>query len=383
MTSRRDIAFVYFRLGPYSASGYSQYVWEGLLNADFCEPVDTQGERIFGKMMDARNSAFRAGDAGLTGLALRRHLYAEHLDYTQFAATIVNGQVSSSIVDLSQYSAVIVAAFHGYYDYVIALRRMLPDLRILLIQDDAVSELQHGGACLKAAFVEAMARIDGFIAYQDQMATLARSLCTNVIKIHHPFVAPQVAVRAEVMYQRKNICVGIGAWNYDFMNLLTIIGIVRHLRLSGVLFDEAVFLGAHDYVRQSYEQLLGEHQVRVAPWARGDEYYHALGKFRLVLNMNGRAVAGRVSAECAWLGVPVVGNQDADMQTLCWPSLSVDPNDAVGAAERCIELESNPDFRASCVSEASRRLSALASESDSIAADVKEFIRASRRAPGH
>lgn len=58
--------------------------------------------------------------------------------------------------------------------------------------------------------------------------------------------------------------------------------------------------------------------------------------------------AGTFALNCAYFGIPCIGNQDVDTQLLCHPSLSVAVNDLEGARELAIRLRDDIEFYNEC-----------------------------------
>ena len=96
----------------------------------------------------------------------------------------------------------------------------------------------------------------------------------------------------------------------------------------------------------------------------GDSYYHYLSSCAMVLQLTTRVTSGRVSAECAVLGVPVIGNIDCDLQRHCWPELSISPYDIAGAYELAIRLINDCAFRTKCCMTAMDRVTEVSNLKD-------------------
>lgn len=94
------------------------------------------------------------------------------------------------------------------------------------------------------------------------------------------------------------------------------------------------------------------HQQRVAAYSElefvslteflEDGYHEYLSTFDFAIQLTNRVTSGRVSADFAGVGVPVIGNKHNDLQHRCWPELSIEPYDfeaAVSLAERLLTNE--------------------------------------------
>ena len=58
--------------------------------------------------------------------------------------------------------------------------------------------------------------------------------------------------------------------------------------------------------------------------------------------------AGTFALNCAYFGIPCIGNQDVDTQLLCHPLLSVAVNDLEAARELAIRLKEDDKFYKEC-----------------------------------
>ena len=62
--------------------------------------------------------------------------------------------------------------------------------------------------------------------------------------------------------------------------------------------------------------------------------------------------AGTFSLNCAYLGIPCIGNEEVDTQRLCHPDLSVKVSDIKGARDLALRLRDDQDFYDKCSKEA-------------------------------
>jgi hypothetical protein len=58
--------------------------------------------------------------------------------------------------------------------------------------------------------------------------------------------------------------------------------------------------------------------------------------------------AGTFSLNCAYFGIPCIGNEMVDTQRLCHPHLSVDVNDLEMARKLAIRIRDDVDFYNEC-----------------------------------
>jgi hypothetical protein len=78
------------------------------------------------------------------------------------------------------------------------------------------------------------------------------------------------------------------------------------------------------------------------------EWMQNLSTFKYGVHMMPTVAAGTFALNCAYFGIPCIGNQDVDTQLLCHPSLSVAVNDLEGARELAIRLRDDNEFYNQC-----------------------------------
>ena len=64
--------------------------------------------------------------------------------------------------------------------------------------------------------------------------------------------------------------------------------------------------------------------------------------------------AGTFSLNCAYFGIPCIGNINVDTQRLCHPQLSVDVHDVERARKLAKNLVNDEEFRILCINEAKK-----------------------------
>ena len=78
------------------------------------------------------------------------------------------------------------------------------------------------------------------------------------------------------------------------------------------------------------------------------EWMQHLSTFKYAVHMMPTVAAGTFALNCAYFGIPCIGNADVDTQLLCHPSLSVAVNDLEAARELAIQLRDDKDFYNQC-----------------------------------
>lgn len=78
------------------------------------------------------------------------------------------------------------------------------------------------------------------------------------------------------------------------------------------------------------------------------EWMSALSSFKYAVHLMPTVAAGTFSLNCAYYGIPCIGNKRMDTQRLCHPDLSVDVEDIETARYLAKKLQSEPQFYTEC-----------------------------------
>jgi len=79
-----------------------------------------------------------------------------------------------------------------------------------------------------------------------------------------------------------------------------------------------------------------------------NEWMKELSTYKYAVHMMPTVAAGTFALNCAYFGIPCIGNQDVDTQLLCHPLLSVAVNDLESARKLAIRLRDDKDFYNEC-----------------------------------
>ena len=82
------------------------------------------------------------------------------------------------------------------------------------------------------------------------------------------------------------------------------------------------------------------------------DWMRSLSNFKYAVHLMPTVAAGTFSLNCAYFGIPCIGNADVDTQNLCHPDLSVDVSDIYYARQLAISLKDNKTFYNRCSEEA-------------------------------
>jgi hypothetical protein len=79
-----------------------------------------------------------------------------------------------------------------------------------------------------------------------------------------------------------------------------------------------------------------------------NEWMNALSTFKYAVHMMPTVAAGTFALNCAYFGIPCIGNANVDTQLICHPLLSVDVNDLETARKLAIQLKEDTEFYNEC-----------------------------------
>ena len=88
------------------------------------------------------------------------------------------------------------------------------------------------------------------------------------------------------------------------------------------------------------------------PYMEWDEWIVRLSKFRYAVHLNPNSIGGTFYLNCAYLGIPCIGNIHTNTQRLCFPDLSVEPDDMKKAKQLLEKLRKDEEFYLYCSNKA-------------------------------
>jgi hypothetical protein len=354
-------------LSPFRSNrAFSNYAWASALDADVAVPL-IAGEPILDHMR-REYSSFLAKD--LT------HLHEPFMS-DQYMPRGFSGEILVKHGDewkndcIDSYQTVLLPFIWYLLDTILTIRKTAPGVHLVGLHDDALEEILLSTGKIQRYYCCGLTELDLFICYNEQMHTWAKAL-TRCRLVNHPVDLTEIET-GPVKETNPLVCLGVGTWNNDFANVVTNIAVFRAVR-SRVENLTGELLGARPEVRQQWEALTcKDGDISVAGWL-DDGYYRRLGSYHHVIHLSQRACAGRIAAECAHIGVPVVGNLDAQMQRQLWPELSTYSWDAQHAASLSERLLIDPTFYRECVLSARNRLADLSTAAERDIVSIKEVL---------
>jgi hypothetical protein len=105
------------------------------------------------------------------------------------------------------------------------------------------------------------------------------------------------------------------------------------------------------FVQDSHSKRDSEHmmdKLNHLPRMIWIEWMKKLSTFKYAVHMMPTIAAGTFSLNCAYFGIPCIGNRDVDTQKLCHPNLAVDVQDVQYAVELARKLKEDKDFYEEC-----------------------------------
>lgn len=72
---------------------------------------------------------------------------------------------------------------------------------------------------------------------------------------------------------------------------------------------------------------LGIQEINHLPYMEWSDWIKQLNKVKFAVHLNPNTIGGTFNLNCAYLGIPCIGNEEANTQKFCFPELSVRDND--------------------------------------------------------
>ena len=321
--------------------------WGCIFDAPICVPTTPSGLALQDARHDRIASFFSQGEnCRLLTSALFQSSFAPERGDMSLSARMSNG----GALDLSEATLVIVSVIWFYYGYISFLREHLPNAIIIGLEEESLQEVLLEDTALHTQLLDAFGAMDAYICQTQDMYRWCKHLTPRAVYTHHPVPLHLLGLSdvPSLPPTTGHICAGIGTFNSDMANFLSSIQVYQLLQSSRSESLTASIVGVPEF--RIEEMRLWERRVQGLQvlGLLGDSYYRYLSSCEMILQLTTRATSGRVSAECAVLGIPVIGNAQCDLQKHCWPELSISPYDIAGAYELAIRLSSDPEFRTQC-----------------------------------
>lgn len=89
-------------------------------------------------------------------------------------------------------------------------------------------------------------------------------------------------------------------------------------------------------------------EINHFPWMLWVDWMKQLSSFKYAIHLNPNTIAGSFNLNCAYWGIPCVGNIHQDTQFKCFPDLSFEPDDLESSKKSIIKLKEDKDFYNQC-----------------------------------
>jgi hypothetical protein len=106
-------------------------------------------------------------------------------------------------------------------------------------------------------------------------------------------------------------------------------------------FNVPIYVPASHCKRKGEEQVPDLHHL---PWVFWTEWMKQLATFKYAVNLMPTVAAGTFSMNCAYYGIPCIGNEKVDTQSHLFPELSVDVEDVHSARHLALKLRTDKEF---------------------------------------
>lgn len=110
-------------------------------------------------------------------------------------------------------------------------------------------------------------------------------------------------------------------------------------------FENEIWVHSSHATRTNEKMITGLNHLPRLSWYN---WMRFLSTTKYAVHLMPTVAAGTFSLNCAYFGIPCIGNKDVDTQRLCHPLLSVDVNDIESARHLAKKLKTNEDFYMEC-----------------------------------
>ena len=228
------------------------------------------------------------------------------------------------------------------------IRDRFPGVRQIGLSDHPlsthISKLEPAG---QIAYLSDLQYLDGIMALTEEERQWYTVAVPNVpvIKSGLPFPFDTYDKRYGHLRtsEKKYIGLGVGASDNDrnFISSWAVFRILQAVNpeLQGVFMSiPETLMGQVNYLADHAEN------VYIQPRTEMGDFYDILSQCKFAINLADRNTPGRLQAEAAFLGVPVIGSNRLELQRELFPELAVSPYELVDAANLANVLLQDPDW---------------------------------------
>lgn len=186
----------------------------------------------------------------------------------------------------------------------------------------------------QVSFFNMMVACDGIFAHNEYDTKYYKGMFPNVpVHVIPTLMIDSIVQDIQPIREEKVIIGGNFARWYGGMESFTV----------AQRFDVPIWGQTSHAMREGEDQLVN-HLPRVM-WT---DWMKQLSSFKYAVHLMPTVAAGTFSLNCAYFGVPCIGNEKVDTQRLCHPELAVDVEDVEKAVHLAQRLANEPDFYQQC-----------------------------------
>jgi hypothetical protein len=120
------------------------------------------------------------------------------------------------------------------------------------------------------------------------------------------------------------------------------------------------YLIAHEFNNEIWAPSMGRKKTSESllsdlnhlPWMTWHDWMVSLSEMKYAVHLNPNTIAGSFNNNCAYWGIPCIGNIYCDTQRLNFPELSIEPDDLYSARNLARKLKEDNDFYLHCSNKA-------------------------------
>jgi hypothetical protein len=198
-------------------------------------------------------------------------------------------------------------------------------------------------------FLDQMDAVDIVFAHNDIDRTYYHGLLNKAVYIN-PTLMIDDLIKDLPSVERANVIIGgnIGRWY----------GGIDSIRVAAA-FDTDLYAPQMGRMHKLELQI---EEIKHLPYTEWLGWMNQLNNFKYAVHLNPNSIGGTFNLNCAYLGIPCIGNKDSNTQRICFPKLSVDHRDLLKAIELVNRLKTDTEFYNDVSDEAKRNYEMYFSE---------------------
>ena len=185
-------------------------------------------------------------------------------------------------------------------------------------------------------FYNFLSQVDGIYAHNDYDCKFYKGLFPNKNVRTIPTLLIETLLKNIIPQPKEKVIIGgnFARWYGGFQSYL--------------VADE---LGVEKWTQESHAKREHEDQIEDLnhlPRLTWVDWMKKLSTFKYAVHLMPTIAAGTFSLNCAYFGIPCIGNEKVDTQRICHPELSVDINDVEKACTLAKRLRRDSNFYKKC-----------------------------------